>query len=49
MKRSHKQIAKQRNRFVALAKFRKAGPHQKSFKAMRKAQKQRGSLTQWLE
>ena len=49
MKRFSKPIAKQRNRFVALAKFRKAGCHQKSFKAMRKAQKQDGSLTQWLE
>lgn len=32
-----KLIVKQRNRFVALAHFRKAGSHRKSFKAVRKA------------
>ena len=35
-----KQIVKQRNRFVALALFRKAGAHKKSNKALRKAQNQ---------
>lgn len=35
-----KLIVKQRNRFVALAQFRKAGAHRKSNKALRKAQKQ---------
>ena len=35
-----KQIAKQRNPFVALALKRKAGVHRKSNKAIRKAQKQ---------
>jgi hypothetical protein len=32
-----KLIVKQRNRFVALAQFRKAGVHRKSNKAMRKS------------
>lgn len=41
MKRKHKQIVKQRNRFVVLAKFRKAGPHRKPFKALRKLENQR--------
>ena len=35
-----KMIVKQRNRFVALALFKKAGAHRKTFKALRKAQKQ---------
>ena len=35
-----KTIAKERNQFVALALFRKAGVHRKSNKALRKAQKQ---------
>ncbi len=35
-----KSIAKERNCFVRLALFRKAGAHRKSNKAMRKAQKQ---------
>ena len=33
---------RERNRFVALALFRKAGAHRKSNKALRKADKQRG-------
>lgn len=33
-------IVKQRNRFVALALFRRAGEHRKSNKALRKAQNQ---------
>ena len=32
----HKIIVKQRNRFVALALFRKAGEHRKSNKALRR-------------
>ena len=35
-----KQIAKERNQFVALALFRKAGVHRKSNKAVRRAQNQ---------
>lgn len=35
-----KQIAKERNQFVALALFRKAGVHRKSNKALRRAQNQ---------
>lgn len=35
-----KQTAKERNQFVALALFRKAGVHRKSNKAIRQAQKQ---------
>ena len=35
-----KMIVKQRNRFVALTLFRKAGVHRKSNKALRKAQNQ---------
>ena len=35
-----KTIAKERNRFVSLALFRKAGVHRKSNKALRRAQKQ---------
>jgi hypothetical protein len=35
-----KQTAKERNQFVALALFRKAGVHRKSNKALRKAQNQ---------
>jgi hypothetical protein len=35
-----KTIAKERNCFVRLALFRKAGVHRKSNKALRKAQKQ---------
>lgn len=35
-----KPIARQRNQFVALALFRKAGVHRKSNKALRKSQKQ---------
>ena len=35
-----KMIAKERNRFVSLALFRKAGVHRKTNKALRKAQKQ---------
>jgi hypothetical protein len=35
-----KSIAKERNQFVALALFRKAGAHRKSNKALRKAQNQ---------
>ena len=42
-----KPIAKQRNRFVALAKFRKAGAHRKTNKALRR--QDNASLTQWLE
>ena len=34
-----KTIAKQRNRFVALALMRKAGPHRKSNKALRRQDK----------
>lgn len=33
-----KQIAKQRNQFVALALFRKAGAHRKTNKAIRRKQ-----------
>ena len=33
-------IVKERNQFVALALFRKAGVHRKSNKALRKAQNQ---------
>ena len=36
-----KQIAKERNQFVALALFRKAGVHRKTNKALRKAQRQK--------
>ncbi len=32
----HKMIVKQRNRFVALALFRRAGEHRKSNKALRR-------------
>ncbi len=35
-----KTIVKGRNRFVALAHFRKAGAHRKSNKSLRKAQNQ---------
>ena len=35
-----KQIAKERNQFVALALFRKAGVHRKTNKALRRAQNQ---------
>jgi hypothetical protein len=35
-----KQIARERNCFVRLALFRKAGVHRKSNKALRKAQNQ---------
>ena len=35
-----KLIAKERNKFVALALFRKAGVHRKTNKALRRAQKQ---------
>jgi hypothetical protein len=35
-----KQIAKERNRFVSLALFRKAGAHRKTNKALRKAYNQ---------
>ncbi len=35
-----KQIAKERNQFVALALFKKAGVHRKSNKALRKSQNQ---------
>lgn len=35
-----KPIARQRNCFVRLALFRKAGSHRKSNKALRKAEKQ---------
>ena len=34
-----KQIARQRNQFVALALFRKAGVHRKSNKALRRQEK----------
>lgn len=34
-----RQVAKERNQFVALALFRKAGAHRKSIKAQRQAQK----------
>jgi len=34
-----KQIARQRNRFVALALFRRAGVHRKSNKALRRQEK----------
>ena len=34
-----KQVAKERNQFVALALFRKAGAHRKSNKALRQAHK----------
>ena len=37
----HKKIAKQRNRLVALALFRKAGSHTKSNKAKRRQEKSR--------
>ena len=47
MKQKHKQIAKQRNRFVALALMRKAGAHRKSNKAVRRQQK--ASLAQSVE
>jgi hypothetical protein len=36
-----KQIAKERNQFVRLALFRKAGTHSKTNKAMRKSQNQK--------
>lgn len=35
-----KQIAKERNQFVSLALFRKAGAHRKSNKALRKSANQ---------
>ena len=34
-----KQVVKERNQFVALALFRKAGAHRKSNKALRRSQK----------
>jgi len=42
-----KQIARQRNRFVALALMRKAGAHRKSNKALRRQHK--ASLDQSVE
>ena len=42
-----KQIARQRNRFVALALMRKAGAHRKSNKALRRQHK--ASLAQSVE
>ena len=42
MKSKRKMIVKARNRFVALALFRKAGSHRKSNKALRKATNQSG-------
>lgn len=41
MKRKHRELPKERNVFVAAAKFRKAGAHTKTTKAKRKADKQR--------
>ena len=40
MKPSNKPIVRERNCFVRLALFRKAGAHRKSNKALRRAQKQ---------
>lgn len=39
-----KSIAKERNQFVALALFRKAGAHRKSNKAQRREQKMRDRI-----
>jgi len=43
-----KKIARERNQFVALALFRKAGSHRKTNKALRKQDKQ-GTLAQLVE